>query len=192
MATFGAGKLRVDVPFTSDAAALRQAARTWEGFGTTALHDAVASLPAIVRDRASTKRAALLVTDGIDNASAIDAASARQSVHDAELPVYVLGLAGTDAEGRGAETLRSLAHLSGGRYYSIRERGDLQTVCVDVLADLRHQYVLGFATSGAPETPHRLRVEVRQQADRVVTARRSYTGGSPAAPAQSGAKSTAG
>jgi VWFA-related protein len=195
-ASFGAARVNVDLPFTSDTAALRATAAGWEPFGTTALHDAVAFLPDLVRERASTKRAAVLVTDGIDNASGIDAEQARDIVRRSELPVYVLGIgAGAAAAAEpaaeplfgNAEMLRLLAAFSGGRYYSIDDPADLQAACVDVLGDLRHQYVLGFATAGSGGAAHALKVEVAEGKDRIVTARRSYLGGAPAADAKSSA-----
>lgn len=200
-ASFGAGKVTVDVPFTAEVSAMRAAAAAWDPFGTTALHDAVASLPDLVSARGGMKRAAVLITDGLDNASAIGAENARDIVRRAELPVYVLGIGAgetrlsddaADTAFGNAEMLQLLARLSGGRYYTIDDPSDLQAACVDVLGDLRHQYVLGFATAGAGERAHGLRVEVSEGERREVTARRSYHGGAPASETVSLARSTEG
>ncbi|MES1211555.1 MAG: VWA domain-containing protein, partial [Acidobacteriota bacterium] len=92
IATFASGERTVDVPFTSDLTVLREAVGAWKGYGTTALHDAVAAVPAISNEGHNPKRFALLITDGIDNASRISPEEARDLVRKAQLPVYVIGL----------------------------------------------------------------------------------------------------
>jgi Ca-activated chloride channel homolog len=191
LASFGGGSVEVDVPFTQDVAAAREAMATWEGYGTTALQDAVAWLPDLTVERESLKRAAILITDGLDNASTIAPEAARNLVRQAELPVYVLGLdAGSayrlDSHGkkvyRLADMLNLLAALSGGRYYPVSGPYDLKEACAEVFADLRHQYVLGFSTAGrgAPKY-HKLRVEVAGRGQKVLSFRRGYQGGSAGA-----------
>ena len=92
IATFSAGKVQIDVPFTSDREACDEAVRSWEGFGTTALHDAVAWLPTITADRNGDQ-----ARRGADHRRArqrLDARrhpGARAGATGAELPVYVFG-----------------------------------------------------------------------------------------------------
>ena len=64
LATFAGEDTNIDVPFTEDLAALRESVDSWEGYGKTALHDAVALLPRISNDSRNVKRAAVLITDG--------------------------------------------------------------------------------------------------------------------------------
>ena len=66
---FAGGVFQIDVPFTTDLDALRKALDAWEAYGKTALQDAVAKLPRVLHERPGVKRAALLITDGVDNAS---------------------------------------------------------------------------------------------------------------------------
>lgn len=188
IATFAGDLVQVDVPFTADLSAPREDIARWEAYGTTALHDAVAWLPEIVLDRASLKRAAVLITDGVDNQSTIPPDQARELVRKAELPVYVLGLdAGSPYElgedgkklSRFADTLNLLASLSGGKYYPIGGPYELKEACAAIAEDLRHQYVLGFSTGGgAPSAYHTLRVEVGGK-QRALSFRRSYRGPAP-------------
>ena len=186
LASFAGGKIRVDVPLTSDVEALDEAMATWRGYGTTALHDAVAWLPDIVvRDR-GVKRAALLITDGADNASVLSPGKARTMVRQARLPVYVLGLGtgspfAADREGRKlhryADVLNLLAHQTGGRYYSVQ--GGVGGICETIDEELRAQYVLGFAVRGAGPTRYRsLRVTVPGRKVEVQH-RRGYSGRLP-------------
>lgn len=188
IATFAGGKFRVEVPFTGEIDALREAMDAWRGYGTTALHDAVAFLPDLaVRDN-SLKRAALLVTDGADNASVLDPAKARDLVRQAQLPVYVLGLVAghpPELDRRGRKTHRDpgvlslLAHLTGGRHHSVTG-DDVEEVCATVVEDLRSQYLLGFATGAAGSKRYRmLEVEVAGSKATVLH-RRGYFGRLPA------------
>lgn len=188
IATFASGEGQVDVPFTSDLGALREAVSGWKGYGTTALHDAVAWVPSISSEGHNPKRFALLVTDGIDNASRFTPEQAREIVRRAQLPVYVIGL-GTGSpyeitsQGekvyRYADVLNLLAATTGGRYYAISHVDDLQKALTAILNDLRHQYVLGFPTGEGKPRQRDVKVEVKS-GDRTVLFRRGYKGPPPA------------
>ena len=191
IATFSGEGLAVEVPFTSDRRALEESIQSWEAWGTTALHDAVAWLPTLTADRGGVKRIAVLVTDGLDNASRLEPVAARDLVRQAQLPVYVFGFETGDAyvlgaDGRkvfrNADMLNLLARLSGGRYYPVHDPDDLKEAVVDLVEDLRHQYVLGFSVSddGSSAT-HRIQVRTRGRSRQTVTARAAYRGGNPLA-----------
>ena len=191
LATFAGEDTNIDVPFTEDLTALRESIASWEGYGKTALHDAVALLPRISSDSRNVKRAAVLVTDGVDNASAISAAQAREIVRQAQLPVYVFGLesgdpyaAPTSADGvfSYADMLNLLAHMTGGRYFAIASPDDMKEACASVAEDLRYQYVLGFETQGTGKNAFRtIQVEVRKKKAKQVLSRKGYQGLPPAA-----------
>ena len=191
LATFAGEDTNIDVPFTEDLTALRESIASWEGYGKTALHDAVALLPLISGDSRNVKRAAVLVTDGVDNASTISAAQAREIVRQAQLPVYVFGLesgdpyaAPTSADGvfSYADMLNLLAHMTGGRYFEIASPDDMKEACASVAEDLRYQYVLGFETQGTGKNAFRtIQVEVRKKKAKQVLSRKGYQGLPPAA-----------
>jgi VWFA-related protein len=174
----------------------------WEAYGTTALHDAVAWVPEISLEGRNPKRFAILITDGVDNASQVPPEQAREIVRSAQLPVYVLGLQPSDlprapkpaagaaatpgtseaqAVYRYADLLRELAASTGGRYYSISGPDDLREVLTGIIKDFRHQYVLGFATGDGPSRYRTLTVEVRGR-NRPVLFRRGYQGPPPPSP----------
>lgn len=194
VATFaGDEQLQVEVPFTSDLSALREAVSRWKAYGTTALHDAVARMPQISLEGRNPKRFAILVTDGVDNASRITPEQARAIVQEAQLPTYVLGLGSGNpyelsTEGkkiyRYADVLSLLAAVTGGRYYSIQGAEDLQQALAAILDDVRHQYVLGFSTGDGAVRFRKLQVEVKgkDRSRRTVVFRRGYKGTPPAEP----------
>lgn len=194
LASFGNGRLSVEVAPTADRDALRAVLGRWTAYGTTALHDAVSRLPEWSTVGGATKRAVILLTDGADNASRIGPEAARHTVRRAELPVYVLSLAnGAPSSGepvggragpaapRDTEILRRLAVQTGGAYASIRDPRQLPRSLAAILAELRHQYVLGFSARGNGDLqPHRIDVETRTGRKRHhVTHRRGYVGGQP-------------
>ena len=191
IATFAGDELQVEVPFTSDLGALRESSDRWEAYGTTALHDAVALMPEISLEGRNPKRFAVLVTDGVDNASRVSPEQARAIVQAAQLPTYVLGMGSgnpyeVSAEGkkvyRYADVLSLLAAVTGGRYYSISRPEDLQPALASILDDVRHQYVLGFSTGEGATRFRSLRVEVKGKAKelRTIVFRRGYKGTPPA------------
>jgi hypothetical protein len=169
---------------------LREASDRWEAYGTTALHDAVARIPEISMEGRNPKRFALLITDGVDNASRLTPEQARAIVQKAQLPTYVLGLGSGDPyelnpQGkklyRYADVLSLLAAVTGGRYYPIAKHEDLQKALAEILDDVRHQYVLGFSTGDGAVKFRPLTVEVKKSRDRqAVVFRRGYKGTPPA------------
>lgn len=192
LASFAGDRLAVDVPFTADREVFAEAMATWSPYGTTALHDAVAWIPEISVEGRHPKRAAVLVTDGVDNASAVPPAAARRAVEEARLPVYVLALGDhgdplrPDAGG-GADTyaqlLGRLTAATGGRYFPIADAADCKSAVAALLDDLRALYVLGFPAAGdGPRQYRRLRVEADGRGRETVF-RIGYSGGPPVAPA---------
>jgi len=191
IATFAGDQLQVDVPFTTNLGTLREASDRWEAYGTTALHDAVAHVPQISLEGRNPKRFAVLVTDGVDNASRLTPEQARLVVQQAQLPTYVLGMRSgspyeLSTEGkrvyRYADVLNMLALGTGGRYYSISGPEDLQAALTAILDDVRHQYVLGFDTGDGAVKFRTLKVEVKDQEKnlRTIVFRRGYKGTPPA------------
>jgi len=187
IASFAGGSRRLEVPFTADRGAVRRDVARWQPYGVTALHDAVAWLPEISLAGRNPKRFAILVTDGVDNASAITPERAREIVRAAQLPVYVLGLGSGDPYSllpggektyRYADVLNLLAYESGGRYYSLAGEEDLKRALAAIADDLRHEYVLGFSTGEGKSRYREIQVDLEGRS-RSVLFRRGYKGPPP-------------
>ena len=135
IATFAGGIFEVEVPFTKNQAALREASERWEAYGTTTLHDAVARMPAdlargaqpeAVRPADHRRRRQRQPPDPRAGAGG---RPARPSS-----PPTCWGWARATPtscpEGkkiyRYADVLSLLAAVTGGRYYSISNQEDLQ------------------------------------------------------------------
>ena len=153
-------------------------------------------MPQISLEGRNPKRFALLITDGADNASRLTPEQAREVVQQAQLPTYVLGMGAGDPyqlndQGkkvyRYADVLSLLAAVTGGRYYAISNREELQKALGEILDDVRHQYVLGFSTGDGAVKFRSLSVEVKGKSrDRAVVFRRGYKGTPPAEPRAGG------
>ena len=188
VATFAGGTVRVEVPFTSDRQTLRETLEIWEGYGTTGLYDAVAWLPHLSMAASRTKRAAILLTDGVDNASEIPPSEAREIVARADLPVFAFGIetrgGGGDPDAfRYSDLLRLLADGTGGRYHAVSSLQEARDAAVAILQELRRQYVLGFSVLGTgPESYRAIEVEGRGRARRAeLVHREGYRGTRPSA-----------
>jgi VWFA-related protein len=187
LATFAGERLRIEVPFTGERNALEESMGLWEAYGTTALHDAVSLLPDISQQGRSGRRVAVLVTDGLDNASALDPEEAVAIVRGASLPVYVLGLtAGRPARTetaraeRYADLLAGLAERSGGRYFEVAGAEEAGQAVAALVDDLRRRYVLAVATAGdGAKAYHEIRVEAALPYRHTLTHRKGYYGTPP-------------
>jgi Ca-activated chloride channel family protein len=195
IATFAGDRTDVEVPFTADKEALGEAIAEWKPWGTTALHDAVAWVPDISVDSQNPKRYAVLITDGVDNASTIPPEKARDIVRTAQLPTYVIGLgSGNPYELRDdgkkiyryADVLNLLALSTGGRYFSIQKPDDLDAALEIIREDVRHQYVIGFSTGDGASRFRTIRVDLKgnENRSRTVVFRKGYKGAPPAAPSR--------
>ena len=188
LASFAGGRLAVDVPFTGDRDVFAEAMADWTGYGTTSIHDAVAWIPEIGDEGRHPKRAVVLVTDGVDNASELAPEAARQAVENARLPVYVFGLGGHGdplrPEANGgvdtyAQVLGRLATASGGRYFPISDPADVGDAVATLLQDLRAQYVLGFSAAADADRRYRKLWVTAAGRGREAVFRIGYTGGAP-------------
>lgn len=162
--SFASGSTLVDVPITSELGVIDEVADSWQPYGTTALHDAVTWIPQ-VRLGARSRAAAVLITDGVDNASVLTADAARTMVLGAEVPVYVLALRTRRELRRSAKAaaqvqaepdqdfahygrvLRQLAEATGGRYVEISRPEQADAACATVTRDLKSRYLLSFPLS---------------------------------------------
>lgn len=181
MASFAGSNIELVVPFTERKDSLVDAMSNWRGYGKTGIHDAVTWLPEFASEGRKNRRAAVLVTDGLDNASGIPADEARLIVAATEIPVYVLDLSELSLESPGAplSPLLALAEVTGGRHLPVDPRGEgLEAACDRVARELRSQYVLGFATDpNAGKAIHQ--IEVRVTGGDQVLFRSEYYGASP-------------
>jgi Ca-activated chloride channel family protein len=168
--------------FTRDPQVVRQAAATLTPFGITSLYDAIAETARRVEAREYKRRAILVLTDGVDNASRLTPAEVSGIASATEVPVYVLAVLSPidhDEAARAADPsatvtgqLTNLAWWTGGQAFVVSIPAHASVAATSVLAELRHQYVFAFEAAGVPGwRPLDVRIKKR---DLSVRARSGY------------------
>ena len=100
---------------------------------------------------------AIVFSDGLDSASFLTADAVRAAARRSNVVVY--GVATGD---RHAEFLRDLTNETGGRLLLTAGVGDFRTAFLEIVAEFRHRYLLGYAPRGvADDGWHKLEVKVR-------------------------------
>ncbi|MFI5180490.1 MAG: VWA domain-containing protein [Thermoanaerobaculia bacterium] len=156
---FAEGTVREVVPFTDDAARLRRAAGEVRPFGKTAFYDALAKMPDRSLLGRNGSRAIILLTDGVDNASALSEEGLTKLLEGVDVPVYPIGLRSPGAPitpGPGdtlehilnLDVLGRIARVTGGRLAIVDDPEKLVDAVQAIERDLRSQYLLGFAPTG--------------------------------------------
>ncbi len=178
--------------FSRDPTRLLAALDGLEAGGRTALFDAVAATPSKMLAGKNGKRAIILFTDGVDNASRLKADEMAEILQQVSTPVYAVGMKNasfdrlTDEERSqlSVDNLRMLASSSGGKMYLPGGEEDLGPTAEKIFAEVRKQYLLGFTPSGQGEVKYRiLVVSVLKPGTWEVRTRRGYRGSAPAASA---------
>jgi Ca-activated chloride channel family protein len=77
----------------------------------------------VAADAETPRRVVMVITDGMDNTSAIGPADVLRRANDFGVMLYAVGMFGS--EGLGSEALRNLAEQTGGGYFQLVDRDDL-------------------------------------------------------------------
>jgi len=180
--TFGDDRVMERFPFGMGWYLLPRVLETLKPWSTTALFDMVLRVPEVLEKARHHRRAAILLTDGVDNASTIDADQAAAVAHRIETPIYVLGvepppsLASPDGPSF-EEILTLIADASGGHYRRIPQAEQMPQVVDELLEELSSRYILTFETSGVGARKWRT-IEVTVDGFQATT-RSGYTGTLP-------------
>jgi Ca-activated chloride channel homolog len=147
----------------------------------TALWDAVnAGVSALEEE--SGRRVVMLLTDGDDNSSQVDASTIAARATREGVMIYAVGIRG--AERRLSKGLKDLALETGGWFFELKASDNLLSTFQRVVDELRSQYLLGFSPASLDGKVHRLEVNVKRHG-LTARARRTYVAGpSGAAPAE--------
>lgn len=132
-------------------------------WGTTPLYDAIVSAIEAVQT-ATGRRALILLSDGHDRYSTISATDMIAQARRRDVLVYPVA-----TDNRPAPVLAELAAATGGRSFSTSDRR-LASVLFAIGDELRHQYLLGYTPSTAPDAMpgwRSIRVRVTRPGTRV-------------------------
>jgi VWFA-related protein len=186
--SFSEAEVRVVSEFSTDPAGLLRQLFFLKPEGRTALYDAVSQTTNELLSGRNTKRAILLFTDGVDNASQLNTKDIERLVQNESVPIYAIGmknasfsvLSEQERKELSLSALELLAQASGGQMFLVAGDEDLRPIAEAIDGELRRQYVLGFQPSGEGDTKYwPIVVTVKGGGTRIVRARRGYRGTAP-------------
>ena len=189
---FAEGEVREVVPFTEDTTRVVAAVNAVKAYGKTAFFDALAKMPDKSLLGKNGSRAIILLTDGIDNASALSSDDLATLLEAVDVPIYPIGLRspgapvfpapGQSVEGLlNLEILGHMARITGGRLSIVDEPSLLPDSVRLIQKDLRTQYLLGFTAAGTGPVRFR-RIALRLSGPlRTIRVRAGYKGPAPPA-----------
>ena len=154
-------------------------------FGVTSLFDAIAETGETLAAHAGTHRAVVVLTDGVDNASAMSSTRVSAIANSVDVPVYLLLISpALDRAGRAQlddtsldeaqqSRLSDLARWTGGESFVASTPQRSRTATREIVTELRHQYVIVFTPDPRPGW-HGIEIKTREK-DLIVRARSGYT-----------------
>jgi VWFA-related protein len=174
------------VAFTTERAKVKEAFDEVAPFGSTALHDALDKAAYDIASHGEGRRAVVVITDGVDTASrkTPDEVIARSRALD--VPIYAIsvisplddpnsprftGRERPAAATTGSALLARYAQQSGGAAFTVSDFSGLRQAATQIVAELKHQYRLGYEPPVGPKQFRR--IEVRSTRKGVVIRTRS-------------------
>ena len=115
--------------------------------GSTALWDAVwATSNELLSDSAdNTRRAMILLTDGVDTISQVKMHEAIERAQKADALIYAIGIGDSYHGGVDRGSLKKLAEKTGGRAYFPESERELRAAFEQIQRDLREQYLVAYS-----------------------------------------------
>jgi len=161
-----------------------QKLQTIKPYGVTSLFDAIAKTGRMLAEHEGPRRAVVVLTDGVDNASALTAAEVSGIASSIDVPVYiVIVVSPLDRSGKTTiddtrldamleGRLADLAHWTGGEIFAGMGPAQDSLAARQIVTELRQQYMLVFQPDIKPGW-HPIDIRTRQK-DLVVRARSGY------------------
>jgi VWFA-related protein len=175
-----ADKPRIDVPFTTDLAAVEAGIARVDSIGGTAMRDAIDLAVAYLHEHATRDRKVLLlITDGNDNASVTSVDRIRKQAEQNDIAIYAIGLlsGGESAKTKRAhDELDDLAERTGGYVHYPPSIDAIDAAALAIARQIRNQYTLGYAplNQALDGSYRKLRVEVKAPEHLSVRTRAGY------------------
>ena len=170
------GKADVLAGFDAPRAAARRAAETAQVWGTSPIGDVVAQGIDAVKGEPG-RRAVVIWSDGVEREATVERDEVLRRARQSGVLVYAVAMGATPSP-----LLTSLASLSGGRLLEGRNRRSAEAAAATVAAELRHQYLIGYAPPPGPAGWREIAVRVARPG-LTVRARKGYEATDRARPA---------
>lgn len=148
--------------FTAQSASVQNEVAFQKPGGQTAMYDAVyMGLDHMKRAR-NEKKALVLITDGEDNSSRYTPAEIREFAKESDVQIYAIGEQGNLDYGR--NVIQNVVSITGGRSFFPNSFNELDYYIDLVHAELRNQYVIGYAPTNTEHDGKWRRIRVKLDA----------------------------
>jgi len=127
--------------------------------GRTALYDAVYLGLEQIKNGKNEKKALILITDGEDNSSRYTASEVREFAKESDVQIYAIGEEGKLGYGR--PEIQNIVGLTGGRAFFPNNFNELDYYIDLIHAELRNQYIVGYAPSNKNRDGKWRRIKVK-------------------------------
>ena len=135
---------QLNVDFTDSIPVLENGLAGMKPYGQTAIYDALILALDHMEQAKHTKKALLLITDGVDNSSKHPLSEVIEATKRARVAVYTVGLLSLSGGQKAEESLVRISEASGGRAFFPNNVEEARTYMERVAHDLREQYTLGY------------------------------------------------
>lgn len=131
--------------------------------GSTAIWDAVwVTSDEVIRDSAEhTRRAIILLTDGVDTSSRMKMHEAIERAQKADSLIYAIGIGDRYSFNIDEGSLRKITEQTGGRAYFPKHERDLREAFDQIQRDLREQYLVAYSPSNKARDGSYRRIEIQ-------------------------------
>jgi len=145
-------KYYFDHDFTNDIGELKKALEQADPDSSTALYDATTASLDRLKSGYLDKKVLLIVSDGEDNSSRRSLNSALQEAQRSSALIYAVGLLREEkpeSAERDRQALLALTRATGGSALFPENLEDVESTCLQIAHDIRHQYTLAYYPSNS-------------------------------------------
>ena len=131
--------------------------------GSTAIWDAVwaTSEELLFQSAEHTRRAIILLTDGVDTSSRMKMHDAIDRAQKADALIYAIGIGDRYTFNVNEGDLRKIAESTGGRAYFPKHERDLRDAFSQIQRDLREQYLVAYSPTNKARDGSYRRIEIQ-------------------------------
>lgn len=176
-------RARLRVPFTRDWRGIEAFIARAKPFGLTSLFDALHMALGQMKQAKNSRRAVVILSDGGDNFSRRNLRQMRDTLMEAGVQVYSLGIFDADSSKRPAEERRGrvlldqVALQTGGQEFPLRDSEGMADIGTRLARDMRDQYLLGYSPADSARDGKYHRLTVRLQSSNAADLRAYYRQG---------------
>jgi Ca-activated chloride channel homolog len=148
--------------FTPQSAKLQNDVAFQKPGGRTAMYDAVYMGLDQIKSAKNEKKALIIITDGEDNSSRYSPSEVREFAKESDIQIYAIGEEGKLGYGR--SEIQGIVGMTGGRTFFPNSFNELDYYIDLVHAELRTQYVLGYAPTNKAHDGKWRRIRIKLDA----------------------------